>query len=304
MVKISIVLPTARENYPMVDLPNTHLFEPTIKSLLNQSFTDFELIVVDHLYRYRKNYFKNLRLPFKVKHIPPKPCIWHKYGMWSLENSLNTGIMHCEGELFIRIDDCSEFPSDYLENIWRWYKRGFYVFTLIIYYRGGKKATYDELYKKYIIEMKKQLDPYTEIDRTIKILDKMYKKGEIIRDSRWSQVEKSPTGIISAPGEWAYGYIAIPLNLLLKINGYNELFSPDKSLEDVELGIRIEMVEPDRFILDKKIYAIENLHKPPSKKVLFYNGKPMKCNYAILRLTQMKKRWRANSYSLTDDDIE
>ena len=93
-MKISVIMATARDNYPMIGLPETFIFEPTLESLEIQSFQDFELIIVDALYDFRKDYFKDKKFSFPIKHLKPKPSPWDKIGAWRVCNQLNTAIIH------------------------------------------------------------------------------------------------------------------------------------------------------------------------------------------------------------------
>lgn len=304
MVRISVVLCTARDDYSLVDLPDVHLFEPTVKSLQKQRFRDFELIVVDGLYHERRGFFKNVG--FSVKHLPPKYSPYLERGYWSVCNFFNTGLIHAEGELVVRIDDASEFDENYLQKIWEWYERGLWALSLVVYYRGGKIARYDDLYRQYYIEMYRaygemDVDSYEGLEKKLAILDKMFKKGEAIKDSRLPLMEDD---VIIAPWSWVYGYVAAPLKVFLEVNGYDEAFDMKKSLEDPDLGLRIELAGyRSRFVLDKSLWVIENLHGPPSEKVIWNRGKPPACNYAILRLHQVKGIWRVNERRFTEEEL-
>ena len=51
MPAISVIMPTARDDFPIIGLPDLHLFEPTMKSLVKQNFKDFEVIIVDAFHK-------------------------------------------------------------------------------------------------------------------------------------------------------------------------------------------------------------------------------------------------------------
>ena len=75
MVSISIILPTAREDYSIIGSPNLHIFAPTLESLRNQTFKDFELIIIDGLYHFRQKLFQGEpfhkdKFAFHIEHIP------------------------------------------------------------------------------------------------------------------------------------------------------------------------------------------------------------------------------------------
>lgn len=68
MTAISIIMATARENYPIIGQPKLHMFKPTIDSLKTQSFKDFEFIIVDALYKKRLRLFQGD--PFNSNKLP------------------------------------------------------------------------------------------------------------------------------------------------------------------------------------------------------------------------------------------
>lgn len=124
MESISVILPTARGDYPIIGLPNVHMFQPTIDSLKIQTFKDFELIVIDALYHLRPKLFQGEpfhsdKLPFHIKHVPIEHnarfnhAFWMNNKRWNVCGTLNTGIIHAKGELLVRTDDCSEFDGDF-----------------------------------------------------------------------------------------------------------------------------------------------------------------------------------------------
>ena len=71
----------------------SHFLEPTIISLANQKFEDFELIVS---HRYPKDVEKILDgVPFDYKLVKEKPSIWHDIGSnyHTVANNKNTGFI-------------------------------------------------------------------------------------------------------------------------------------------------------------------------------------------------------------------
>jgi len=129
------------------------------------------------------------------------------------------------------------------------------------------------------------------------------KPGELVRDSRADIVNKQ--GVIHAPSTWFYGGSSAELDALLKVNGVDEKFDGKKGLEDVDLGVRLEMAGyKGLFILDKDLWHIEHWHKPVSDKVLWYRGPTPACNYGLLQYNKIRNKWRANMEVLTLGDCE
>lgn len=298
MLDISVIMPTARDDYPIIGQPELHYLKPTMKSLANQTFKDFELILVDALQSNRDYDFS--KLPFEVKHVPMHPGhrFWLDRKRWSVCGALNTGIIHAEGELIVRIDDCSEFGSDFLQRFWDGYQSGYFPLAMHTRYRDGQQAYYNEDYRKKGYDFARE-----EPDRKF-ILDKVYDEGDPVRDTRWSIVE-SRGGRMIGPAQWFYGYSSFSLEAALKVNGFNELFDGDKGQEDQEMGLRLSMAGYDGlFLLDVNHWVIEHEHKPISAEIITQDKRNIKCNYAIFLLNKNKKRWRANSERLTEEDLD
>jgi glycosyltransferase involved in cell wall biosynthesis len=305
MVSISVILPTAREDYSIIGLPNLHIFEPTLESLKNQTFKDFELVIIDGLHHFRPKLFQGRpfhtdKLPFPVKHVPIEHNerfnhrFWMDNKRWNVAGSLNTGIIHAKGELLVLIDDCSEFEKDYLKKFWEGYQSGYFPMAMYIRYLEGNPATLNDRYLKIGYETSKHDE---------KTLKKLYGEGGLMRDTRYSYV-KNAGGSMIAYVNWYYGYSSISLNEALKINGYDELFDGDKGLSDVDFGSRLELAgNKNKFVLDINHQVIEHDHKPVSESLVNIKNR-IKCNYAIYLTNRNNNKWRANSGILSGKDIE
>jgi len=295
---ISCILCTAREDYPILGLPKVHIFEPTIRSLVKQSFKDFELIIVDALYDKRSNHDFS-RLPFTVKHVPPHPnhSFWLKRGLWNVAGMLNTALLHAEGDLIVRLDDCCEIPDrDYLKKFWEYYESGLFALAMHVRYHAGKPARVNEEYLKEGYEAKYAQMP--KEDRTM-LLRRLYGENGIVRDTRWPTVERQ--GRMIAYPEWFYGYSSFSLEAALRVNGFNELFDGVKGQEDQDFGIRLDMAGyKDIFILDKDLWVIEHEHEPAVVK----SPEPFKCNYGLIQYERAKGLYRANDWILTRENCE
>ena len=101
--KISVFVPINRVGGMDV------LFE----SLKHQSFQDFELIIGDSLYEFRKDVVaeKAKEYNFPVKHISP---INKVFPITDYNNAINTGLLAAEGDIFYFTSDFSVMPKDTL----------------------------------------------------------------------------------------------------------------------------------------------------------------------------------------------
>jgi len=306
MALISVILATAREEYPIIGLPNIHVFQPTLYSLEKQTFKDFEVVIVDALYPQKKKWLEERQWSFPIKYVPvhPNHRFWLDRKRWGLCGMLNTAILHCNGELIVRIDDCAEFEADYLQRYWKGYQSGYFPMAMHIRYLEGKPARLDKNYLEKGYETQRpflyqRLEPKRE-----EILKQVYGEEGLIRDSRYPTV-KERGGHMIAPSKWFYGYSSVSMEAALKVNGYDENFDGDKSLEDMDMGNRLAMAGYDNmFLLDINHQVIEHEHEPLSADIIARDIMPIKCNYALYLLNEKKKCWRANQTRLTEEDLE
>ncbi|GAF85412.1 unnamed protein product, partial [marine sediment metagenome] len=150
---ISVILPTARDDYAIIGMPNTHIFSPLIESLNKQIFRDFELVIVDSLFDSRDTSPFDEAI-FPIKHIPPKPSHWIEVGMPHSANNINTGLLHAEGELIVKIDDCQKLAHiDHLSRIWDSYNKGFIPLQTFVFYYIDKPARYSKTFERDIFKL-------------------------------------------------------------------------------------------------------------------------------------------------------
>jgi hypothetical protein len=89
MPKISVIVPTNRVGG----------LDILIASLCQQSFKDFELVIIDCLHEWRSPVILNRlkTLPFPVKYLPPHQ---NPFPRQAFQRTLNTGFAHATGEIF------------------------------------------------------------------------------------------------------------------------------------------------------------------------------------------------------------
>lgn len=302
MPSISVIMPTARDDYPIIGLPDMHFLKPTIKSLSDQTFKDFEFIMVDALYDERNYDFS--KLPFPVKHVPihPRHRFWLDRGRWGVCGQLNTALLFAEGELIVRVDDCSQFDKDFLKRFWEVYLNDLWGLAMHIRFYKGEPARVNAEYleKGYEARYAKMLDGE---DRS-ELLLKLYGEDGLVRDSRYDVVKRAG-GKMIGPYNWCYGYSSFSLEAALKVNGFDELFDGDKSLEDVDFGSRLYTAGyKDMFYLDVNHQCIEHEHMPIPERLIKPDQKAIKCNFAIHENNRKKGIYKANDRRLTEEDKE
>lgn len=271
-----------------------------MKSLKKQTFKSWELIVVDALYPKRRRWIEKRKWSFPVKYVPPHPNhrFWLDRGLWNVAGMLNTALLHVEGDLIVRLDDCCEIPDrDYLKKFWEYYESGLFALAMHVRYHAGKPAKVNEEYFEEGYEAKYAKLPEAE-DRKA-LLERLYGKNGVVKDTRWSTVERQ--GRMIAYPEWGYGYTSFPLEAALRVNGFDEKFDGLKGQEDQNFTIRMDMAGyKDVFLLDKDLWIIEHEHLPCVVK----SPEPFKCNYGLIRYEQAKGLYRANDWILTREDCE
>ncbi len=301
MVKISFVMITARTDYPYTGRPDLHLFEPTIASFKAQTMLDFEWVIVDQLYDDRKDYFKNVTLPFHVKHIPAHPNVWHDAGLPGVCTQYNKGIIYADGELLFFMGDGYMYIPEFCNKLWTHYKQGyiplawyfydntFYPKNLIANVPGWRKTKPEDV---EVSPVPYNISGYIGQNITIEHRPIVAFKGnnKEIHHALW---------------EWWFGCSSAPLDAMLRINGFNQRFDGDRMLLDCDVGSRLELTGLKNFALFQDLFLMRawadvNVWNPKLPK----DAPSIKCNLPLIHLSRAFKRARANEHEMTDEDIK
>jgi glycosyltransferase involved in cell wall biosynthesis len=143
--KITVLLCTVRPDQGYIEHPEWHVIGKVVEDLSKQTFTDFELVVVDGLYQRDHVAWKPAAVGgaylwphdetaavvgewhildgFQLTWLPPKPNLWVRNKKVAISTYRNTGIAAARGELIVNLDDCCELPPDYLEHFWSAWSR-------------------------------------------------------------------------------------------------------------------------------------------------------------------------------------
>jgi len=104
----------------LIDNYNYEKFLPeSIKSVLNQTYQDFEIIIVDDG---SKDNSREIIEQFAKKDNRIKPIFKENGGQAS---AFNEGFKHCSGELICLLDSDDKFKSNKLEKVVEIYKKGY-----------------------------------------------------------------------------------------------------------------------------------------------------------------------------------
>ncbi len=311
MKKISCIYATARPGDSMIGRKDVDHISLFLDSLEKQTMApnEFEVMIADCYYGLRSDHIKHgtntyrgVKYPFTIYHWQVKSP-WLKRGLWTGNAPWNGGIMLSDAELICTFGDCCEPIPEYLKRIWDWYKKGYWAMGLVVYKKDNKLLLKEDLSKK-------TNDPYiNDRNEQLQFIKKNWDLNAVVRDSRWVFVEQSENGIYIPRGFHAgqsfHGYASIPLDALLKLNGFDENFDNDKSLGDCDCGVRaLNAGYEEKVLLDRNIVIFENSHESIPDSIVPYKGPTPKSNYALMMHNYFIKRFRANSYILTDEEID
>ena len=297
MTKITVIMITCRDDYPIIGNPNLHLFTPLIESLNEQTLKDFELIIVDSLHKYRNTRPVDEAL-FKLKHIPPKQSPWLDLGMFHVCNSLNTAISYSTGQLIVMFNDCMEFDTDYLEIVWNNYLNGFLTLPTFTYLYDGFQAYYtDEIFE----EMIKKGNYSNEEEVNLRKGWSAYEIGDIIRDTRYNQISEEYKIV---DHQWFYGISTTTRTHAYEINGFDEALDGCRGLTDCDFGSRLEMKNPSiKFLYDKRLIIREHIQGGLSKRIMTKDIPIWKNNLAIYQINRVNQRIVANSRKYDETEL-
>lgn len=288
MVSVSYIEVTARGDFPTVGRKDLHLWEPTLQTLAKQTFKDFEYIVVDLFYDERKDYFKGHDYGLKIKHIPAGANAWSELGLVQICHQFNTGIVNAEGELLFFGADSGMYPPNLFANLWKHHQEGYFVSLGF-----GSDVTYAS----------KGLLDYA---RTNVVPTEWYKflgfEGYVLMDHRYNKsFEGNSVKTVKIPHSWYYGISTVSLEAALKINGFDEAFDADGSLNDVDFGARLDIAGYRNLIMCRDCYTVEAYAGTDWHHAM--KRIPVKCNHGLYLSNMEKRRLRVNE-PLSEQDVE
>jgi len=274
-MKVSIIYSTARRDYPIPSLPQIHQFSLLSQTLARQTFKEFELIVVDHLFDKRKTWWEKVERDYDVLHVFPKDSYWN--GSWSLCNTRNTGIEHANGELLVFMDDCSEFyTSDALEIAWSDYKElGAFPRFIFEYWEGGK--------------------PQCHLPDKFPSDEKMY---QIRREASYDLLLKENKIRIIEQGFCSSGFSTVSNQAAYEVNGFDENYDGAKGLEDADFGHRLALAGY-KSLIDIRLRMIEHFEEP----TIYHGSIQVRNQSKLCEINLSKNVVRANELPLTNEEI-
>lgn len=225
-------------------------FNLLIESLKDIKFDgEWECVFADELYDQRKHDVEAHKGDLPLKHVK---AINHPYACPS--STFNTAIRNTDpsSKLLLIVGDYSIYPSDYLQKHWNTYKE-FKDTTLV--------SSYIDLECPEIKE-DPRMDDFS-IFKEEMTKEKFLGQKVIHPEERHMFVHNWLDGYKGfLTGEFTQGLIGIPRDLMIRINGFDEIFNNGKGRGDFDVVHRASLMG-HRFILDTslRIYRCAHPHK-------------------------------------------
>lgn len=237
-----------------------------------QTFKDFELIIVDLMYDYRRDYLKKriAGLDFPVLHVIDKDSVFRDLMMIRICSAKNTGLLYARGKCVIFSDDGQDWSEDAFERLYPW---------------GSHKA-----------------------GATCR-LHRDNGFGPVEMDSRWYayRIEGTlRTKIVPAEG---IGYLGgtlsmVPMEKMIACNGWDEMLDGSRQLEDADMARRLGATGL-KMALEGHPKVVEYALRPCDSQL--YRQKLLaKCNgsYIYPIWDEQPTRIRANNRLLAEEELD
>lgn len=221
-----------------------HYLQLTLKSLENQTFKDFEVIISHRYPEDALNIVKECNLNIKL--VKEKPSLWHtlgdKYG--TLCNNINTAVIQSSGELLWRLDDLTFFNDNLLKEIWNLWTGSYYITS-----PSYRCIEFDEK-ANYQGPKVTKLGPGK---------DRIEHAG--IRAERKTLGDNDPTVYTPIPKYMSWGCSStVSIKDFLEVNGQDEIYDGSISGTDMDLGVRLSRISNhDRLISKNFVYEINDI---------------------------------------------
>jgi len=291
---VTFVMITARESFSYPEKPEMHVFEATMHCFKEQTMKSFEVVVVDALYHKRKDYFKNLHLDFKVKHVPAQPNLWVEKGSPGICTQYNKGIIYADGELLFFTGDSYMFRSDFMKNLWERYTQGFFPLAWYLYdhTNGGARKYHEAGTPRHVSPV-----PYNILG---------YDGQDVFVEHRYDVAFRNKREVFPAPWEWWFGCSSASLEAMLTINGFSMRFDGDRMLLDCDVGSRLELAGYGHHLaLFKNIFLIRiPTDASVWSSIVSKSAPSIKCQLPLIHYSRYLKRPRANTENITEEEIK
>ena len=283
--EITVLIYTARDDYPYAGkAAGWHCFEPFLRTLADQTFRDFELVLVDALWETRPDWFRGRPQPFPVKHVPTTPNYWQARGRVGLATQINRGFVWADGKYVWMGAENKLYPPHHLQLVSSICRAGK---VPVAWYGVADRA---DCSRPMPAELPGGPCPPVQFD-----LHGFSQEDIYTMDHRAARFVDDPALVVSPCHEHHYfGYSLVPLDVAVTLNGFDELMDGTKSLQDCEFGTRVVKAGCS-LVMHRDLYVVEPPTKSETGREVGYGGgirnqDSFQCNYAILRHNEITGR--------------
>jgi len=250
--KISVILETAR--YDGLDWQ--------LKLLANQTFQDFELILIDGCWEQRETEIVKLAENLNVK----MTYIREQYPFITGHTrpiNVNTCMKRADGDCFVFLDDYHIFPNNFLEEQYKIYEKG-----------------YAGMVRWKIAKCQSQID-YSIVEP---IVVKDDPRLDYFMDHKW-EFGKYGNWFTNVPWDWWWpNSTSVPRRWIEIVNGFNELYSGGSGGEDNDVAYRMYSMGL-KFAYNPNVVVYHIQHGGYATELLPMRSLPHRklesaCNYA------------------------
>ena len=213
-------------------------FDILRNNLRKQSYTNFEVIVVDELYLEREQEVRNYLVEFNVKYIQPRRA--GEGDAWNFNKAMNDGIKACTGSLVVVLQDYIWVERDGLQKFWDAYQEMPYAFVSGV----GNKCKYP--------------DKLQHTNGLLSTFEKDYAdtpSGIMEHDAR---DDGQGNMMESNASQYEMNWSSFPLSMAYKIGGFDEDADKYYGGDNVQFSYRAEkegaMVYVDKSNKSKGLY--------------------------------------------------
>lgn len=295
---ISVVLPTYRIGG----------LDVSFSGLGNQTFKDYEVILVDALYGRRRQvvveYAQEKGVP--LIHIPPKK---DTLPLHAPNNFENTGILQSSGELIIILGDYQYAPNNWLQRHWDAYmqdKQTIFTSGLDIYDHPPIKEGINEVLNPSAYYAFLDFNYCPEInDKVMITVFKEEFKPEMLRNL--PLLIPDARGSVPQHPHWSWVILkndSIPIKALEAVNGLDESLDFGSGYQDTDFAFRVLKAEYKLFFdPSNKVFQVNHRSIiPPLKRLWNSNENEAKVQQKIKLIEEGKESYFApNDFNLREE---
>lgn len=246
---LTVLLATARAPRCFTHYPDWNQFEFLGRQLGEQTYRDFELVVVTPFVEEARLALQSVE---RLTVVEPRSTPWRRAKMFAVASARNTGLVHAKGDWVLTIDDCCEFGPDLLERVVGWAAKG--VATSVMYRRPNGGEIHDARWRGFL-------------------------KLSAGKDHVILSGNMQPT---------PQGYISFPVAAAVKVNGYDELrFDGARGLEDLNFSRRLMLSAGVAFAMDRNIIVGLHDHVGYPEEIIDNEDQNARCCNTAHAMAQM-----------------